>query len=437
MTVPERRGLSRRDYLRAAVAVGGASAISACLDERGEVDVPSGTDDPDSLPVRQHAWNEFLETDDDGNVRPPEHHALVALSLAVNPANRSDSESSADRSDGESWAEATETVEESLRTLERAYEWSNDGLLFTIGYTPSYFSRFDEERPASVDLPEPEPLTDREDPAFDEFDGLIHLASDHPEVVLRAEEALFGDLETVNDEPVDTDLTGVFDRLEERRRTGFVGAGLPAEHTDVDGVPDSVPEEAPFFMGFRSGFQESQATEDRVTIQDGPFARGATQQLSSLDIQLDVWFEQENHAQRVMKTFSPGHDEDAVGVVGEALETSNGLTDERIASTEDDAQNPGVVGHAQKAARAREDGEPIILRRDFNTVDGDSPGLHFLSLQRGMSDFRAVRDAMTGADLDVGIIQNNGILGYIFVDRRGNYLLPPRSRRSLPTANPD
>lgn len=428
MTVPARGGLSRRDYLRAAVAVGGASAISACLDERGEVDVPSGTDDPDSLPARQHAWNEFLETDNDGNVRPPEHHALVALSLAVDPT---------DGSDSDSWAEATELVEESLRTLEQAYEWSNDGLLFTMGYTPSYFARFDEGLPTAVDLPDPEPLTDREDPAFDEFDGLLHLASDHPEVVLRAEEALFGELETVNDEPVETDLTGVFDRLEGRRRTGFVGAGLPAEHTDVDGVPDSVPDDAPFFMGFRSGFQESQAAEDRVTVQDGPFASGATQQLSSLDIQLDVWFEQENHAQRVMKTFSPDHDEDAVGDIGEALETSNGLTDEQIANTEDDARSPGVVGHAQKAARAREDGDPIILRRDFNTVDGDTPGLHFLSLQRGMGDFRRVRDAMTGADLDVGITQNNGILGYIFVDRRGNYLLPPRSRRALPTATPD
>ncbi|KDE59000.1 Tat pathway signal protein [Halostagnicola sp. A56] len=428
MTIPERGGLSRRDYLRAVVAVGGASAISACLDERGEVDVPAGTDDPDSLPARQHAWNEFLETDDDGNVRPPEHHVLVALSLASDPA---------DRDDGDSLTEPAETVEGSLQTLERAYEWSNDGLLFTVGYTPSYFDRFDGELPETVDLPVPEALTDREDPAFDEFDALLHLASDHPEVVLRAEKALFGELETVNGEPIETDLTGVFERLEERRRTGFVGPGLPAEHTDVDGVPDSVPEEAPFFMGFRSGFRESQATEDRVTIRDGPFAGGATQQLSSLDVQLDVWFEQESHAQRVMKTFSPDHDEDQVGEVGEALETSNGLTDEQIDDTEADARNRGVVGHAQKAARAREDGEQIILRRDFNTVDGDAPGTHFLSLQREMDDFLAVREAMTGADLDVGISQNNGIRSYIFVGRRGNYLLPPRSRRALPTPRPD
>ncbi|MDJ1432622.1 Tat pathway signal protein [Halostagnicola sp. A-GB9-2] len=426
MTVPARNGLSRRDYLRMAVAVGGASAISACVDEQDDIDVPTGTDD-DSLPERQHAWDGFLETDDDGNVQPPEHHVLVALSL----------EAKLDDGDGDSFDDARETVETSLRTLERAYEWSNDGLLFTIGYTPSYFDRFDGELPEAVDLPEPEPLTVSEDPAFDEFDAVIHLASDHADVVLRAEEALFGELEELNDEPVEDDLTGVFERLDDHRRTGFVGEGLPAEHTDVGGVPDSVPEDAPFFMGFRSGFRESQATEDRVTIEAGPFAGGTTQQLSSMGIQLEVWFEQENHTQRVMKTFSPEHAEkDLVGEVGEALGASSGLTDERIEATEADATNPGVVGHAQKAARARENGNPLLLRRDFNTVDGDSPGLHFLSLQRELTEFRAVRDAMTGADLDVQTL-NNGIMGYIFVDRRGNYLVPPRSHRSLPPASPE
>ncbi len=409
-----------------AVAVGGASAISACVDEHDDIDVPTGTDDHDSLPERQHAWNEFLETDDDGNVRPPEHHVLVALSLEIEPEDG-----------GDSFDDARETVEASLRTLERAYEWSNDGLLFTMGYTPSYFDRFEESLPEAVDLPEPEPLTASEDPAFDEFDAVLHLASDRAEVVLRAEEALFGELEELNDEPVEDDLTGVFARVDEHRRTGFVGEGLPAEHADVGGVPDSVPEDAPFFMGFRSGFRESQATEDRVTIEEGAFAGGTTQQLSSMGIQLEVWFEQENHTQRVMKTFSPEHaEEDLVGEVGEALGASSGLTDERIEATEDDATNHDVVGHAQKAARARENGNPLLLRRDFNTVDGDSPGLHFLSLQRELEEFRAVRDAMTGADLDVQTL-NNGIMGYIFVDRRGNYLVPPRSRRSLPSAEPE
>ncbi|MFC6717710.1 Tat pathway signal protein [Natrialbaceae archaeon GCM10025810] len=421
MTLPDRAAVTRREYLYAAVAVGGATGLSACLGERGEeVDVPSGTDDPGSLPERQHAWNEALSTDDDGNVRSPEHHALIALTLSTDPDD-----------------ESRETVDESLRTLERAYEWSNEGLVFTLGYTPSYFDRFDGELPSSVDLPTPEALSSRESPEFDEFDALLHLASDYPEVVVEAEEGLFDELDELNGgEPVETTLTGVFEREDDRRRTGFVGAGLPAERADVDGVPDSVPEEAPFFMGFRSGFTESQATEDRVTIEEGPFTGGTTQHVSSMDLNLNQWFEQDSHRQRVSKLFSPEHaEEDLVGDVGEKLSTSNDLSDERIDATEEDASSRGIVGHAQKAARAREDGEPILLRRDFNTVDGDRPGVHFLALQETISDFARVRKSMNGEDLGVSLA-NNGILQYIFVNRRGNYLLPPRSARALPTPNP-
>lgn len=403
------------------MAVGGASALSACLSENGgddEVDVPSGTDDPDSLPSRQHAWNEFLSTDDDGNVQLPEHHVLVALSLEAEPTD-----------------DARTQVEDALRALERAYEWSNEGLVFTMGYTPAYFDRFDGSLPDSVDLPDPEPVVGDAD-RFDEFDAVLHLASDHPEVALEAEQGLFGERDAYNGRGIETDLTGVFERVDERRRTGFIGEGLPANHTDLDGVPDSIPDEAPSLMGFRSGFTESQATEDRVTITEGPFEGATTQHVSSMGLNLRQWFEQDSQHQRVQKMFSPEHaDEDAVGATGEKLTTTNGLTDERIAATESDASDRGVVGHAQKAARGRVDGEPPLLRRDFSTVDDDRPGIHFLALQEGIEDFVRVRRAMEGDDLSVTNL-NNGITGYIFVNRRGNYLVPPRLLRALPPADP-
>ena len=101
---------------------------------------------------------------------------------------------------GDPAADDREAAEETFRALERAYEWSNEGLVFTVGYTPAYFARFDADGPASVDLPQPVPLTDREEPAADSFDALVHLASDHPEVVLAVEEALKGER---------TDLNGV------------------------------------------------------------------------------------------------------------------------------------------------------------------------------------------------------------------------------------
>ena len=65
------------------------------------------------------------------------------------------------------------------------------------------------------------------------------------------------------------------------------------------------------------------------------------------------------------------------------------------------------------------------------------PGVHFLSLQRSIDEFVRVRQAMAGEDLageGVGQRLNNGILQYIFVRRRGNFLLPPREDRALPEA---
>jgi hypothetical protein len=427
MSLPDRDALSRREYLKALVAAGGVGALSSCLDgEEGRAEIPAGTDDPDSLPRRQHAWNEVLSGDENENVVPSRHHVLLSLTLASDPTN-----------------DDRERFEGALRTLERAYERSHDGLLFTVGYTPDYFDRFGE-RPASVDLPEPSPLTEFEDPEFESGDLLIHLASDHPDAVLAAEEALFGEIGEVNGVPVEETATIEELVAERERHTGFVGAGLPAERQDVDGVPDSEPiyEEAPFLMGFRSGFQESQATEDRVTIEEGPFAGGTTQHVSTMTLDLHQWYEQDSQFQRVAKLFSHEHaSEGLVGEYGERLEESNALTDERIASTIEDARSHGVVGHAQKAARARENGEPLLLRRDFNTTDDDRPGLQFLTLQREIEEFVRVREAMTGADVaeesGVGRIANNGILQYLTVHRRGNYLVPSRAHRSLPTPRPE
>jgi hypothetical protein len=415
MELPDPEDLPRRDYLRHLVAAGGAAGLAACLDATGDEDVPTG--DPGERPARQHAWNDVLRTDDDGNPRPPEHHVLAALELTTDPD-----------------ADARGTAETAFQSLERAYAYDPEGLLFTVGYTPAYFERVGGNPP----LPEPTAITTLEDPEFDEFDAVVHLASDDPAVVLEAERALLGEETEPNGVAMDATLEGVFERAGPRR-TGFVGPGLPAEHTDLDGVPDSIPEEAPFFMGFRSGFAESQAPEDRVTMQEGPYAGGTTMHVESLALQLQTWFEQDNHLQRVSKIYSPEHaEEELAGEIGEKLGTATGVAGEIADQTEEDARERGTVGHAQKAARARDsDGTPPLLRRDFNTVDGDAPGVHFLALQRTVDEFVRVRRAMAGEDLageGVGQRLNNGILQYIFVQRRGNFLVPPRERRSLPEA---
>jgi len=439
MTLPDRDDVSRRKFLQAAVAVGGAAGLSACLGESDgggteRIDAPAGGS-LDDRPARQHAWNDVLERDQDGNVRPPAHHVLADFSLV------------ADGTPGDS---DRETVEEALRELERAIALQPDGLLFTVGYTPAYFDRFDEQLPDDVDLPDPGPVTyleNSETIAFDTHDLTVHLASDDPAVVLAAEEALLGNRETLNGHEMATSFDGVLERAGEPddRRTGFVGPGLPAQKQDegeVEGMPDhDIAEGAPFWMGYRSGFQESQATEEYVEIEGGAFAGGTTQHVETLRVQINTWFDQDSHHERVSKLFSHVHaDEDRVGEFGEKLGTSTGIMD-AVDDTATDARDPGVVGHAQKAAREREDGVPPLLRRDFNTtVAGNLPGVHFLALQDEISTFERVRRAMAGEELAengaVSVRQNNGILQYLSVLRRGNYLVPPRAHRSLPTPNP-
>jgi hypothetical protein len=421
----DERGIPRREFLKSAIAIGGTAAFSACLG-REEVDVPTGPDDLSSYPQRQHAWNEVLPRDDHGNVIAPSHRVLLYLSY---------------RRDGQPNENDRDQAETALRGIEHAYERSGDGLLLTVSYSPAYFDRFDESLPEDVDLPEPEALAPFENPEFDTPDAVVHLASNTAQVVLGAEEALKGNKSTLNgvDQP-DATLTDVFSLAD--RRTGFIGDGLPAENADdAESVPaDKVPEDAPLFMGFKSGFKKNQASEDRVAIQSGPFAGGTTQHISKLQLNLNQWYNQDDRWQREAKMFCPYHAEnDVVEGAGDNLGDSSKIDDCR--PTDETAREMGVVGHSQKSARARDDDDsPLLLRRDFDSTDDGTAGLHFLALQRGITDFVDTREAMNGTDVTeqsaVGQRNNNGILQYIRTERRGNFLVPPRSLRALPPAQP-
>ena len=422
---PRTYGVDRREFVKAAVAIGGSAALSACLGREDTPDLPQGPDDLSKLPERQHAWERALPTDDSGNTRPPRHRLLLLLNYS-----KAGVPSSADR----------RQFEQALRGLERAYPRSNEGLLFSVSYSPSYFDRFEESLPDSVDLPQPKALAPFEDPKLDTPDTVVHLASDYGSVVLAAEQALLGEQSTLNGVEMPVNLADLTQKTD--RRTGFVGDGLPANNQDVSGIPDSkpVPEDAPLYMGFKSSFEKNQASEDRVTISKGPFAGGTTQHLSRIQLFLDQWYEQDSRDHRVATMFCPAHAEnDRVEGAGDNLGTSTGAAD-CADNTDEDARQRGVVGHSQKTARARQDGSPVILRRDFDTTDDDQAGVHFLSLQRGISEFVDTREAMNGTDVSessaVGQRTNNGILQYLSVTRRGNYLVPPRSHRSLPTPRP-
>jgi len=424
---------SRRRFLKAALAVGGASALSACLDRVGDEPIPQGVDDPTTLPDRQFAWNDSLDRDDGGNVVLPEHHLFLYLTYSGDNGP-----------DGAPTAADRQQVEAALRTIERAFEWSNRGVVFELGYSPSYFERFAEPLADSVDLPPPRRLTPVDTPTLDEQDALLQLASDRPDALMGIEETLFGDgdeSDTLNGVDIEGRLGSVF--VVDDRRTGFIGPGLPARNQGVGGIPEDgpVPEESPLFMGFKAGFAANQATEDYVTISEGPFAGSTTKHVARIRQQLDKWYTENSHDEMVAKLFSPRLAESgAVEGVGNNLGDDSGITEEIFEQVGETASEFGLVGHAEKTARANRDeaGTVRTLRRHVESTDNENASLHFPSYQQGIGVFEAVQQAMNGTDIvdaqpQISPRVKNGIFRYIFVENRGNFLVPPRSLRAFPT----
>ena len=427
---------TRRRFLKAAVAAGGASALSACLDleagattpEQDLSQFPRGPEDLSGLPDRQHAWQDYFIHDRFGNTVFPKHNTLLLLDY-VGESPPADEE--------------RQQVEGAFRTLERAFQRGtsgesnaihHDGLLFTMGYAPSYFEGFDADLPPSVDLPTPRELLDEldeDESRADDVDAAIHLASGFASVVLAAEEHLLSGFDRLNGVESEGTLAGVFELAE--RRPGFIDKGQPAREYDH---PD-IPESAPLAMGLKGGFQDNLPDEDRVTIREGPFAGGTTQMVSRVESDLDRWYE-ESREDRIKQIYTPDHTPEMVGDVGEDLAGFSGKTPEHVEKLPDDAAD-GLVGHGQKLAQARTDPDEgfatIISRRDFNGTA--EPSLHFDSWQREMADFVRVRKAMNGeAFADQVDPENNGIIDYIEVTNRATFLIPPREHRALPTPRP-
>jgi hypothetical protein len=365
------------------------------------------------MPELQFAWNHVLRTDRYGNPRLPAHHALALLKLNKAPS-----------------LAAARHLERVLSRIEGIFPRGPDGILFVVAWGPSYFRDIVGLPESEIPLPDPRPLSSFETPLLDNYHACFHLAGDSPERLESVLSALFKGGADVNGKQEHLDLRSLFHLAE--LRTGFSGAPLPFQNQDVSGLPPSQPlqAQAPLFMGFQSGFKGNQASEEGITIKVGYFRGGTTMHVSRIRLRLNDWYEHLNQAERVARMFSPFLTPSQV----ENFRDNPPVDPERLSEA---VKTHGVAGHAQKAAQARLQGRPIILRRDFNTVDGGTAGLHFVGLQRSIDDFVAVRRAMNGDGLTyenpaVGPRINNGILEFMFVLNRANYIVPPRRNRSFP-----
>lgn len=432
MTTDDSRGLSRRAMVRAALAIGGTSALTACLeaerspneDTPDPPEYPRGVEDRSVLPDRQHAWDDYLVHGFHGTVTQSQHQLLLGLSY----------EGSVPPTDDE-----RAQVEDALRLLERAFQWGsgrdtsgsiNNGLLFLIGYSPQYLDRVEMDVPQ---LQRPETILEEldEDPELAaDFDAFLLLDSDYASILLAAEEALFGEKEQLNGVEVDARLNDVFEVTE--RRSGVLGKGQPAREIDND----DIPEDAPLSMGFRAGFDNSLPPEDTATLTDGPFAGGTTLAVARIRTQLDDWYEQP-HDDRLKEMYCPAHDYDDVGDVGDALGDHSEITEENVENMGELADEHDIIGHVQKVASARsEEFETRILRRSEGVATDDVNGstFNFTSIQTDTQAFLDVRKAMDIDEYDHDVPPGrHGIVDYLGTLSRSTFVVPPRADRSLPS----
>lgn len=159
------------------------------------------------------------------------------------------------------------------------------------------------------------------------------------------------------------------------------------------------------------------------------WAGATTMHVSVLSLALSSWYGSLDDRQRVARMFGPRVTLERVAQPGAGLQPQ--------ADVVGSARQDGLVGHAQAVGAARRNDRPLLLRRDFNGLDGRQPLVHFVALQRSIDDFVATRQAMAAAravaaDQRVGPQVNNGLNEWISTRSRGNYLVPSRSRRTCP-----
>ena len=415
------QGVDRRSFMQSALAIGGASALSTTASIFGMTESAAAqapTPSYGDRMNRQHAWDAF-ETfvDKKGTSVPPSRHLLLHLGY---------------QGDGAPTPEDRETTRKAFDELEELAGWGSDGLLFTVGYSASYFDRFDEPLPEGIgpaseskfgkpSLLRAQTLIDfpgvtlpKEDPVADEYDCVIHIASSRVEQLLAAEVLLWGggaDIDGDGEQSLDNTLEGILEtpgdgsgRPESYpyRRVGFVGhENLEDEggEGDSDGIyPSEIPEDAELSMGFNDLFKSSIPREDNVTLLEdqrlvvakdpGPFAQGTVQHVSKLDLNLDSedgWYQYDTEG-RVDRMFSPDHDPEGLGEVADEFGNSTAITEdnpdadvapirdldgEDVAErTQEHADNEEVVGHVEKVSRARFDMETRITDEGQERLSG-------------------------------------------------------------------
>jgi hypothetical protein len=426
-----------------------------------------------ALPPEQHLLDGVGIVVDNGVevVVPPLHHEVVTAKLRVG-------ESRADLRD------AQVELERILRLLEERYEATPSGLGVTVAWGLPYFRRY---VPGQADrhLPLDTRATVEAAKPVRALEDAIRFPSDPPDTILEENDVAVllrsDSLANVSDgaETLFDELKGLFAVTSIRK--GFAGGGfdgsksLPKQMATAAGVPgaDLIPDTSELFLGFTST-QKQGLGPPRIAnfetlghVDLGPgryFAQGTNMHLSHLFEDLEFWYLQFDHQERVDTTFRPGLEvEPTTLTVPQAAEDVQSAA--KVAQDYETYRRIGHSGSIQPSSRldravegpdgtVYQKGTAIPQRADFNTLDNpffwtgaperdrfvDEPaaGLHFVVFNPSSDDFRRNRLAMDGV-LPNGTklpfeprSRGQGFNAVLQTTHRQNFLVPPRRHRAFP-----
>jgi hypothetical protein len=406
-------------------------------------------------------------------VVPPLHHEVVTATL------RTGSSAAALR-------EAQTELEEALQSIEQRYEATPAGLGITVAWGLPYFRRYVAAQ-AARHLPIDTRATAVAGKRVLALENAVRFPSDPPETILEENDVAVllrsDSLDAIADgsKGLFEGLDGMFRMTSVRR--GFVGGGfegsrsLPKKMAMAAGVPgaDLIPDASQLFLGFTSTQKAGLGpprianfeTLGYVDLREGRyFEHGTHMHLSHLFEDLEAWYLNFDHRERIDTTFRPGLDVPVDRLtVAQAPEDAQTTAD--VSADYESTRRIGHSGSIQPSSRLEEDvtgpdgtryakGTAIPQRADFNTLDNPffwtadrerdryapepAAGLHFVTFNPSSDDFKRNRLAMDGILPDGTVLpfeprsRGQGFNAVLQTTHRQNFLVPPRAHRSFPLA---
>jgi hypothetical protein len=460
--------LTRRKLLLA----GGAGAVLAAGGVYELVDQLTGSPSRPAaggLPPEQHLLQGVRLVEDNGVevVVPPLHHQLVTAKVDAGRTRKA-------------LVEARSELEHALQELESQFEPSAAGLGITVAWGLPYFRTFVPEladrhipidrratksarKPVRVLLDSRRFPSDPPELVLESNDVAVLLRSDRLDHIAAASKAIFRELDLFR-------MTSI--------RKGFAGGGfdggqsLPKRMAVAAQVPGSflIPDEAELFLGFTSTQKAGLGPPKIANVEElgfgtgGYFSEGTHLAVSHIAEDLEAWYVNFPHEERVSTVFRPG-----LRVPEEVLTVPQGPDD---VSSERKVKRDFVaskqIGHSaslQTVSRLATTavgasgavygpGTAIPHRADFNTLDnpfawsadperdgkaaGAAAGVHFVVFNPSSDDFNRGRLAMDGVLPDGTRLpfaprdRGQGFNSVLRTTHRQNFLVPPRRHRSFP-----